>query len=139
MKRIMRSGILVFLLITLSLVASQQPSGKSFIFDVADLTTDFPDISGDIATLQGFAIMDNQKIIENKLVDRYGELMWASVGNPRVTRYIPLEFDTIIPVSTSPYFFPNYLQMSFFLENGLLIDIITLHDAHREELKKEVK
>ena len=78
--RVLFKSILLSLLISLSI---QQSNINNIVFDLADLTVDHTTDYG-VVHLEAFKSSLNDVIIEQKAVEKYGQLNWLSIGYPNV-------------------------------------------------------
>ncbi len=63
--------------------ARGQSDGNNIVFDLADLTVDYPTDNGWIS-LEAFKSSINDLIIQTNDVSKYGQLNWLSIGYPQL-------------------------------------------------------
>lgn len=114
-------NIFCFLLIILKInkFKGDVDSFEDIIFNLADLTVDYRTPDGSV-TIEAYKSSSNADIISNKDKDKYSQLTWLSLGNPR-----------LVPFNSSKKIDTNNEGFSIFIE--------TLTDDHIELLNKKAK
>ena len=90
---------------------------NNYVFDLADLSYDF-NINNGFVHLEAFKSEQNNVIIDKKLIERYGQLRWGSIGYPQIT--INKESDN-----------SSINQIFEMRPEGFSIKVETLTDRHR--------
>lgn len=94
-------------------------TSNNIVFDLADLTVDYPGDYG-IINLEAFKSSLNDLIIEQKQTTKYGQLNWLSIGNPTLIR-APKSNGSF---TLQPYGFDIYVDMLTQSQRTIFKDLV---------------
>ena len=115
---------MIFIVIKCQDKPKDSDSLDDIVFKLADLTVTYQSIKG-LVTMEAFKSSINDLIINNKNQDKYPQLTWLSLGNPRLVNFYDKKFDSYNSFKSN--------------NEGFSIFIETLNHDHINLFKQNVK